>query len=72
MNSETKRIVQHSPYFKRIEKDYEQKILMPSLEEKKKILSSIWDLHAPLDREVLNEYWEKVDKDVQEKTLKRA
>ena len=38
MNSETKRIVSHSPYFKKIEKDYENKILMPSLEQKKKIL----------------------------------
>jgi hypothetical protein len=38
MNQETKRLVSHSPYFKKIEKQYEEKVLMPSLEQKKKIL----------------------------------
>jgi hypothetical protein len=38
MNEETKRMVSHSPMFKKIEKKYEEKVLMPSLEQKKKIL----------------------------------
>ena len=59
MNAETKKIV--SPNYRKIEKEYSQKTLMPYLEQKKKILNSLRDLHKPLNHDELQEYRSKID-----------
>ncbi len=48
MNENTRKVVK-KPYFKRIEEKYESATLMPTLERKKKILSSLRDLHSHID-----------------------
>lgn len=57
MNARTKETVSKTPLYKQIEDKYNEKVLMPSLNQKKKILASIRDLHAPLNHEQLIEYW---------------
>ena len=57
-------MVSKTPMYKQIEKKYSEKVLMPSLNQKKKILASLWDLHAPLNHEELMEYWQKMDQKV--------
>ena len=48
MNENTRKVVK-KPYFKKIEEKYESATLMPTLERKKKILSSLRDLHSYID-----------------------
>jgi len=49
MNENTKKTVSKTPAFKKIEKKFEENVVMPELERKKKILSSLRDLHSHID-----------------------
>ena len=67
MKEETKKLVQKEPYFKKIENRYEQKVLMPTLEEKKKQLATIRSLHSPINTDSLLEHSKKVQALAEEK-----
>lgn len=41
MNENTRKIVNKTPLFKKIEKDYQENVLMPELDRQKKRLSSL-------------------------------
>lgn len=64
MNEETKKIVSSSPMFKRIQKNYSEKVLMPNLNKQKERLATIRSLHSPLDHDVLESYRKTQDEKV--------
>ena len=64
MNEETKKIVSSSPMFKRIQKNYSEKVLMPNLNKQKERLATIRSLHSPLDHDQLEEYRKQQDEKV--------
>lgn len=67
MKEETKKMVQKNPLYKKMEDEYDTKVLMPGLEEKKKTLATIRSLHSPIDTEGLQEYSKKMSAIVEEK-----
>jgi len=65
MIENTKKI--ETPKFRSIQKNYSKKILMPNLEQKKKRLASIRDLHKPIRLDEIMEHKRKMDEIVQNK-----
>lgn len=65
MIENTKKI--EKPKFMTIQHEYEEKVMMPILEQKKKVLASIRDLHKPIRLDEINDYKKQIDKIVNEK-----
>ena len=59
MVENTKKI--EKPKFRDIQKNYQSKVLMPTLEQKKKRLASIRDLHKPISLDEIMEHKKKMD-----------
>ena len=68
MVENTKKI--EKPMYRSIQNDYDEKVLMPSLEQKKKALASIRDLHKPIRLDEINDFKQKIDEIVNEKKEK--
>ena len=68
MIENTKKI--EKPLYRTIQNEYEEKVMMPILEQKKKVLASIRDLHKPIRLEEINDYKKKIDEIVNEKKEK--
>jgi hypothetical protein len=64
MKVKTKEIVSHDPYFKRIQKDYLEKIETPYLEEKKKKLKEVRSMRSQPTPDEMAEYRNKLDEQV--------
>ena len=69
MNENTKKI-ERPKYVTTIQHNYEEKVLMPSLEMKKKTLASIRDLHKPIRIDEIREYSKKMDEIVEKQKQK--
>jgi hypothetical protein len=67
MNENTRKI--EAPRYKEIEKSYETNVLMPTLEQKKKTLASIRDLHKPIRMNYIMEHKKKIDKIIEKKRV---
>lgn len=65
MNENTKKI--EPPMYRNIQKSYSKNVLMPSLEQKKKALASIRDLHRPIQIEEILEHKKKIDEIIEKK-----
>ena len=71
MIENTKKI--EKPLYRTIQNEYEEKVMMPILEQKKKVLASIRDLHKPIRLEEINDYKNSLvhDEDEDHKRLKQ-
>jgi hypothetical protein len=58
-----------APRYKEIEKSYETNVLMPTLEQKKKALASIRDLHKPIRMNYIMEHKKKIDKIIEKRRV---
>lgn len=65
MIENTKKI--ERPKFRTIQHNYEEKVLMPALEQKKKALASIRDLHRPIRLDEINEHKKRIDELIEQK-----
>jgi hypothetical protein len=65
MNENTKKI--ERPRYREIQKDYNKKVLMPILDQKKKMLASIRDLHKPIRLDEINEHKRRIDEVIEQK-----
>jgi hypothetical protein len=65
MIENTKKI--EKPMFRSIEKQYKNKVLMPNLEQKKKALASIRDLHRPIRIDEIRDHKKKIDEIIDQK-----
>lgn len=65
MIENTKKI--EKPRYRTIEKKYEEKVLMPTLENKKKMLASIRDLHKPIRLDEIQEHKKRMDEIIEQK-----
>lgn len=69
MIENTKKI--ERPKFKDIQEKYHEKVLMPTLEQKKKALASIRDLHKPIRLDEIQEHKRRIDEIVEKRIKER-
>lgn len=69
MIENTKKI--EKPKFRTIEHNFEEKVLMPNLEQKKKALATIRELHKPIRLDEINDFKQRIDEIVNDKKEKR-
>lgn len=65
MIENTKKI--EKPKFRSIQNNYKEKVLMPNLDQKKKALASIRDLHRPISLEEINEHKKRIDEIIEKR-----
>lgn len=69
MIENTKKI--EKPRFRTIQHNYEEKVLMPNLDQKKKALASIRELHKPIRLDEINEHKKRMDEIIEKKRRER-
>jgi len=67
MNRNTWKVVSKTPVFKKIEDRYKQTVEMPELENRKKVLQSLWDLHQHIDFAEIEREQREWEWEIQEK-----